>query len=91
MCMLAILLLPIAATADDTRDGNWWNNEDKGAKLYYVAGFLDGMSLGNKMSYWKMVRDKKNECMGASITSYSEYTLKFFAHVNAGQISDGLV
>ena len=46
--MLLALLLTVgeaAQGADTRRDGNWWNQQNRGDKLNYMIGFLDGMDF----------------------------------------------
>ena len=78
---------------DERRDGNWWTTQTRLSKLDYIIGFFDGMELGNKFPYWKIIHSNNksdNKCFGKVYESYNEYSDKYFNHVTSGQIVDGL-
>src|SRR5882762_8931768 len=93
LCVL--LLLPVLTftcqAEENRRDGNWWNDQPPATKLGYMIGFFDGMTLGNKFSYWKFIKDEKQQnCLTQTGASYTEFSEKFLAHVTNGQLVDGL-
>lgn len=90
ICLL--VTLPSLSTAEDgRRDGNWWNIQDQSARAAYIVGFFDGMTLGQRFSYWSFAKNKKmNACLEKVLDSYTEYSSKYFNNVTNGQIVDGL-
>jgi len=80
-----------AAGTDERRDGNWWRTESEVAKLWYVAGFFDGMDLGNNFSYWGIAEQKsKSNCSGQAVESFSALKSRYLKNVTNFQIADGL-
>ena len=51
LCIGFAMCLPGVAE-DARRDGNWWRTHERVVKLLYVTGVLDGMELGNHLSFW---------------------------------------
>jgi hypothetical protein len=96
--MLAVLIFLCAAAPFcrnqeyDRRDGNWWRQLDPVSRANYVAGFLDGMELGNKFSVWGIGPGDANCKDAAKLVegSYSDYRGKYLARVTNIQILDGL-
>ncbi len=73
------------------RDGNWWIHVSPHEKLTYVVGFFDGMELGNRFSYWKMIdANKSDPCAARAVEAYGENKAKFFSNVTNDQLADGL-
>jgi hypothetical protein len=62
------------------------------AKLDYVTGVFDGMELGRNFTSWGIynLKEKGSPCLSQAISSYSDYSEKFFASVTSSQIADGL-
>src|SRR5258706_10068116 len=91
---LVFILLGIAISApaqNDRRDGNWWLYTDKTIRLGYVVGFLDGVHLGQRFSYWKLVDDAESEpCLKKVLLASSEYENKYLSNVKIVQLNDGL-
>ncbi len=85
-------VLPLTSVAEETRrDGNWWREQDRLTRSGYVAGFIDGMDLGNNFSYWKFAKDDQmNTCMAKVLDSYAEHRTKYFQKVTNAQLVDGL-
>jgi hypothetical protein len=88
------LLLGIAIPGyaqDGRRDGNWWLSTDKTIRLGYVVGFLDGIHLGERFSYWKLTSDAENTpCVKKMLLASSEYEDKYLSNVKIRQLNDGL-
>jgi|SRR6267142_3406165 len=88
------LLLGVAVPGNvqnDRRDGNWWISTDKTVRLGYVVGFLDGIHLGQKFSYWKLADDKESEpCLKKVLLANVEYQDEYLSNVKIGQLNDGL-
>ena len=90
--LMMSLAIP-AQSAIDHRDGNWWRlqtGENKGA---YMIGFLDGLDLGYRFSYWGSVyQDGKQDWAKARPVghSFSQYVNKYLTDVSNVQIADGL-
>ncbi len=75
------------------RDGNWWLSQSADFKPSYVAGFLDGIELGNDFSYWNLLISEdinKKQCSSYAIDSYTTYFNKYMRKVTDGQIVKGL-
>jgi hypothetical protein len=84
------LSIPVRAD-DNRRDGNWWLSQDRTIKLGYIVGFLDGIHLGNRFSYWKFIADPEGKpCLTKVAISFSEYEDKYLSNVKVGQLADGL-
>lgn len=92
MLIAVLLLVPAFSTAQDTRrDGNWWNQESNEHKVYFMAGFFDGMDLGNNFSYWGMSeKGKDGGCDDQAVRSYNDQSRKFFPNVTNVQLVEGL-
>ncbi|MDX6289286.1 MAG: hypothetical protein QOH42_1085, partial [Blastocatellia bacterium] len=91
---LLFIFLGIAISAHaqkDRRDGNWWLSTDKTIRLGYVVGFLDGIHLGQRFSYWKLVDDAESApCLKKVLLASSEYEDKYLRNVKIVQLNDGL-
>ncbi len=80
-----------ASTDLSRRDGNWWTGETETFKLAYVAGFYDGMDLGNRFSYWDLLKeDTMKSCLSRVSTSFSTYEQKYMGNTTNSQLVDGL-
>ena len=93
MTFALCLTAPLSRNQEyDRRDGNWWKQLDAVSRANYVAGFLDGMELGNKFSVWGLGQNDAN-CEDAAklvASSYSDYRTKYLANVTNIRILDGL-
>lgn len=76
----------------DRRDGNWWRGINRENKAFYLAGFVDGMQLGNRFSVWGVDKNEKDsKQVSTQVTSsFSDYRAKYLANVTNIQLSDGL-
>jgi len=52
--MVSPLLTPILSNAAEVRDGSWWLSQDKGGKVIFMQGVMDGMNLGRSFSIWDL-------------------------------------
>src|SRR5271167_3470565 len=93
--LCTVVLDPIIQTvhssppSENRRDGNWWVGQTEILKLNYIVWFFDGMDLGHKFSYWKFSHDKqKSACLADIISSYSEFSDKYFTNVTNDQLVD---
>jgi hypothetical protein len=92
---LVVLLLAtcIPGVAAERRDGNWWRGLTTSERFMYVTGFFDGMDLGNNFSYWG-IKNKDGvidlPVARRAMSSYDEYSAKFFKEVTNSQVGDGL-
>ena len=91
LCMAFAMCLP-AAAEDARRDGNWWRTRDRASKLSYVTGLLDGMELGNHLSFWGLPEKggPVNPAMLAAVAAYDKLVAQYFNDVSAGELAVGL-
>jgi hypothetical protein len=90
-CLL--LTAPLSRNQEyDRRDGYWWRGIDRVSKSYYVAGVVDGVELGNKLSVDGIAKDGKDydEVSERVTASFSSQRSKYLAKVTLIQVSDGL-
>ena len=93
MGLLIAAVTTTAFAAENRRDGNWWSEQDRDSKVFYLTGFFDGMDLGKDFSVWKYIHSgsKADESAVAKVTAaYKEYSNKYFNNVTAGQLVGGL-
>jgi len=76
----------------DRRDGDWWRGINAVSKAYYLAGFLDGMELGNRFSFWGIDEtDKDSKNVSARVrTSFLDYHSRYLSNVTNIQLTEGL-
>ena len=76
----------------DRRDGNWWRGIDRLSKAYYLAGFVDGIELGNRLSLVGIDKNDKayKEVSERVTTTFSNQRAKYLANVTLIQLADGL-
>jgi hypothetical protein len=56
-----------------------------------MAGFFDGMELGNNFSYWGILDKSKNDpSIGKIASSYDQYVDKYLKSVTNSQLADGV-
>lgn len=87
------LTAPLTRNQDyDRRDGNWWRGINRVSKAYYLAGFVDGMELGNRFSLGGIDKNDKDykEVSERVTTSFSDQRAKYLANVTHIQLADGL-
>ena len=91
LCMAFVMCLP-AVAEDVRRDGNWWRTHDRVGKLSYVAGLLDGMGLGNHLSFWGLPEKGSpvNPALTATVAAYDKLVTQYFRDVSAGELAVGL-
>jgi hypothetical protein len=91
--LLLCLTAPLSRNQEyDRRDGDWWRGINAVSKAYYLAGFVDGMDLGNRFSVWGIdAGDKDGKNVSARLkTSYSDYRSKYLSSVTHIQLMEGL-
>ena len=94
--LIAFLGVPPIVTKSDAQEekpynGNWWLARREDQRIYIVAGFTEGMELGNDFSFWRLNEGEKLKgCISASISTYRDTFNKYLAQVTVGQIVDGL-
>lgn len=76
----------------DRRDGNWWRGINRVNKTYYLAGVIDGIDLGNKLSFAGIDKNDKayKEVSGQVTTTFSNQRAKYLANVTLIQLADRL-
>jgi hypothetical protein len=74
------------------RDGNWWRGIDRVSKGYYLAGIVDGIELGNKLSVNGIHKNESGykDISERVATSFSNQRTKYLANVTLIQLSDRL-
>ena len=99
ICVITLLItMSSASFAQDVnrRDGNWWLQQTVVAKLSYMVGFMDGISLGHSFTVWNLAHDKlpndkaQQECMSSAIQSFDHYYGSYFKTPTNNQVSEGL-
>lgn len=81
----------IMSFASDRRDGNYWRELTKLEKATYITGFFDGIGLGNRFSYWGLLKNESGrKSLSAVKESYDGYMEKYTDNVTNLQIADGL-
>lgn len=90
VAVLLCLTAPLSRNQEyDRRDGDWWRGINAVNKAYYLAGFLDGMELGNRFSFWGI--DESGKDVAARVkTSFSDYRTKYFSRVTNIKLTDAL-
>jgi hypothetical protein len=90
LAALGTVVLPrVAEPSDNERDGNYWQGLTRFAKTNYVVGFLDGIELGHRFSYWFYQSIDKG-AMTKTSESYQFYVSRFMSGVTVRQLTDGL-
>jgi len=87
------LIVPLSGNQEyDRRDGDWWRGISAVSKAYYLAGFLDGMELGNRFSFWGIDEGgKDSKSISARVrTSFSDYRSTYLSKVTNIQLTEGL-
>jgi hypothetical protein len=76
----------------DRRDGNWWMQLDAIAKANYLAGFLDGMELGNRVAFLTDDSGEKdyNTVSSKAAAAFASYRAKYLANVSGIRLVDEL-
>ncbi|HUN63880.1 MAG TPA: hypothetical protein VMU53_17910 [Candidatus Sulfotelmatobacter sp.] len=94
---VVILVLSVAAPLSrnqeyDRRDGNWWRQLDAVAKANYLAGFLDGMELGNRVAFLGADGSEQDykAVSGKAAASFAAYRSKYLVNVTGIRLTDAL-
>src|SRR5215469_17217806 len=86
-----------SAFAQERRDGNWWNAQAPEVRPYFIAGMLDGVSLGFMYTILSPSKDadghateEAKRAADAAVNSFAVAQRKYLLTVKVGQINDGL-
>jgi hypothetical protein len=93
LCLL-FLILPCAPLAKDLppgpRNGVWWVKQNQDAQLQYLTGFVDGMELGRKFSYWGLEEDPKGEALMRWVSESYQSLFDQYVNGTGGEILHGM-
>jgi hypothetical protein len=95
---VALMMAASVARNEDTRnrDGNWWRNQTRVARLSYMTGFFDGVQLGNNFSYFAYAKEYEASdpdalvAMQKTTESFDKYSTEYLNNVTNEQVADGL-
>lgn len=91
--LVLCLAAPLSRNQEyDRRDGNWWVQLGAVAKANYLAGFLDGMELGNRVAFLAADESEKDytAVSGKASAAFAAYRAKYLAKVSGIRIADEL-
>jgi hypothetical protein len=88
VAVLAILfLLPVFSNAQSQRDGKWWKKLDQNAKIYFVAGFWNGVTWGDDVLADALSNLEKNNVINEDIAN--AIMKKWTSYTNIGSATVG--
>jgi hypothetical protein len=88
VAVLAILfLLPVFSNAQSQRDGKWWKKLDQNAKIYFVAGFWNGVTWGDDVLADALSNLEKNNVINEDIAN--AIMKKWTSYTNIGSTTVG--
>jgi hypothetical protein len=88
VAVLAILfLLPVFSNAQSQRDGKWWKKLDQNAKIYFVAGFWNGVTWGDDVLADALSNLEKNNVINEDIAN--ALMKKWTSYTNIGSTTVG--
>jgi hypothetical protein len=101
MFFIVLMAFTASANSDDNRDGNWWNALQKGQKLAYTIGFLDGQTYAHIMftaALLQGIGDPKTRKFDQTRANVAKDIERFatddinkdLSNVTAGQLAAGL-
>jgi hypothetical protein len=76
--------------AQSGHDGDWWRGLPPGAKQSVMAGFLDGMALGQNLSLMGAGNSSDTDCRSKIAQSYSYVRNRFFRNIGPGDLVSAL-
>jgi hypothetical protein len=91
--LVLCLAAPLSRNQEyDRRDGNWWKRLDPGAKANYLAGFLDGMVLGNRVAFLggDGTEQDYQTVSNKAAASFAAYRSRYLANVSGIRLTDAL-
>jgi hypothetical protein len=84
-----LLLLTVSTFTDAQQskphDGNWWKSLPDEQKVFYVDGFLDGISSGDDIAASQGWKPRPNAPAGCTAAKAMD-----FSHIRVGQLEGGL-
>jgi hypothetical protein len=91
--LVLCLAAPLSRNQEyDRRDGNWWMQLDAVAKANYLAGFLDGMELGNRVALLAADGSENDyqNVSGKAATSFAAFRAKYLTKASGIRLTDQL-
>ncbi|HTZ46552.1 MAG TPA: hypothetical protein VMH20_03115 [Verrucomicrobiae bacterium] len=91
--LLLCLSAPLSRNQEyDRRDGNWWIQLDAVAKANYLAGFLDGIELGNRVAFLGAGKSEGDyqSVSGKAAASSATFRAKYLRNISGIQLTDQL-
>jgi hypothetical protein len=91
--LVLCLAAPLSRNQEyDRRDGNWWMQLDAVAKANYLAGFLDGMKLGNRVAFLGADGSEQDykAVSAKAAASFAAYRSRYLANVTGIRLADAL-
>ncbi len=82
----AVLLLNFS-NSQSTRDGKWWSGLDKNAKIFFIAGFWNGVTWGDDVLKDALSNLKKNNVINQNVAD--AVFQKWTAYTDIGSITIG--
>jgi hypothetical protein len=79
----------IDAQGATAQDGNWWRTINDSDHLIVLAGFVNGMELGNFLSFWGS-DGSHSGCTAETVGTYLKAGKRYFSAVSLGQLRDGV-
>ncbi len=75
------------SNAQSVRDGKWWTGLDKNAKIFFVAGFWNGVTWGDDVLKDALSNLKKNNIINQNVAD--AVFQKWTAYTDIGSITIG--
>ncbi len=82
-----LFLLPALSNAQAQRDGKWWKKLDQNAKIYFIAGFWNGVTWGDDVLADALSNLEKNNVINKDIAD--AIMKKWTAYTNIGSTTVG--
>ncbi len=82
-----LFLLPSLSNAQAQRDGKWWKKLDQNAKIYFIAGFWNGVTWGDDVLADALSNLEKNNVINKDIAD--AIMKKWTAYTNIGSTTVG--
>ncbi|MFN3134119.1 MAG: hypothetical protein ACK44H_00960 [Candidatus Kryptonium sp.] len=89
--VFALIILVSSLYSQPARDGKWWQGLDKNAKIYFVAGFWNGITWGDDVLKDALTNLQKNGVINQNVADavfqkWTAYTN--IASTTVGEIVD---
>lgn len=87
MCfsMLFVTTLTVMGQAAERHDGNWWTGLSEGEKVFYLVGYVDGITTGGDIAKYQGVNPQPPSSPGCTAAKTTD-----FSHSKFGQLEQGL-